>query len=124
MLTFSGDTATLTGTLRMDEAGWIAEARKGSREAFTELVRLHQGRIRAYLGRQLRQQETADDVAQEVFLAAYRSLSSYRGEVPFALWLLGIARNSALMQLRGELRRRAREAGLREALAEWQLAAF
>jgi RNA polymerase sigma-70 factor (ECF subfamily) len=104
-----------------EEADWIARARAGSKEAFTELVRLHQGRVRAYLGRHLRNQEAADDVAQEVFLGAWRSLPGYRADVPLALWLLGIARNAALMQLRGELRRRAREAGLRETLGEWQL---
>jgi RNA polymerase sigma-70 factor, ECF subfamily len=93
-----------------NEAGWVEEARGGSAEAFARLVRLHHAPVRAYLGRYVRDRETADDLAQETFLGAFRSLSSWRGDAPFRMWLLGIARNRALTHLRDEERRRARHA--------------
>lgn len=87
-----------------DEVKVLEEARTGSRQAFSQLVRLHQGRVRAYLGRYLRGDDLVDDLAQDAFFDAYRSLDTYRGEVPFRLWLLGIARNRALRYLRQEHR--------------------
>jgi len=108
-----------------DETTLLEQARQGSKEAFTGLLRLHQGRVRAYLGRHLRSQDMADDLAQEVFLVAYRTLSTYRGEVPLVLWLLGIARHLCLTFLRGEARRRAREGrSLEGALATWRAEAM
>ena len=104
-----------------DEAGLIEAARGGSEEAFCALVRAHQGRVRTYLSRYLSRPEAADDLAQEAFLTAYHSLPSYKGDAPFGLWLLGIARHHALRHLRDERRRRARETGrLRAVLLAFQ----
>jgi RNA polymerase sigma-70 factor (ECF subfamily) len=90
-----------------NEAGWVEEARGGSAEAFSRLVRLHHAPIRAYLSRYVRDRETADDLAQETFLSAFRSLPTWRGDAPMRMWLLGIARNRALTHLRDAERRRA-----------------
>lgn len=88
----------------------LRDAKSGSTEAFSGLVWLHQGAVRAYLARCSRRSDVVDDLAQEVFVAAYRALRSYAGESSLRLWLLGIARNQWRMYLRGEERRRAREA--------------
>lgn len=93
-----------------DELKWIEEARAGSLDAFSKLVLLHQGRVRGYVGRHVRQVDVADDLAQEVFLDAFRSLRNYRGEVALSQWLYGVARNCVLEHLRSEGRRRLREA--------------
>lgn len=89
----------------------IHESRQGSEKAFTELVRLHQGRVRSYLHRLLfnRPDDLVDDLAQETFLAAYRSLQTFKGDAPLDLWLLRVAKNRALTLLRDEDRRRNRE---------------
>ncbi len=100
----------------------IRDARGGSEEAFTRIVRLFQARVRTYLGRFLpgKGDDIVDDLAQETFITAYRSLSSYTGEAPFDFWLLRIARNRALACLRDEERRHAREgAAVESALAGW-----
>ena len=94
-----------------DEAALIARVRAGSVEAFSEIVVLHQGRVRGFVGRFVRNPNTIDDIAQDVFLAAYRSLDSYHGDSSLSTWLLGIARNRALAFLRDENRRRSRESG-------------
>lgn len=85
----------------------LEQARAGSAEAFADLVRLHQAMVRAFLGRFVRDRDMAENLAQETFLAAYRTLGTYRGEAPLRKWLLGIARHQALMYLREEGRRRA-----------------
>ena len=62
--------------------------------AFAELVNRHQSAVRNFL-RHLTHGNAAlaDDLAQETFVQAYRSLSRFRGEAGFSTWLLGIAHN-------------------------------
>jgi len=92
----------------------IEQARQGSEDAFSELVRLYQGRVRAYIGQYLRDRDLVDDLAQETFIAVYRKLSTYEGKAPFAGWLLGIARFNLLTYLRERRRRFAAQADLLE----------
>jgi RNA polymerase sigma-70 factor (ECF subfamily) len=98
-----------------DPSRLVAEVQAGSSEAFTQLVRLYQAKVRSYLGRFVRGNEAVDDLAQETFIAAYRGLSTFKEKSSFALWLLGIARNLALKHLREEQRRRESEADSFEA---------
>ena len=62
--------------------------------AFGELVRRHQSSVRHFL-RHLTRHDVAlaEDLAQETFVRAFRSLSSYRGDADLSTWLLGIAFN-------------------------------
>jgi RNA polymerase sigma-70 factor (ECF subfamily) len=101
---------------QVDEGELIERARQGSEEAFSSLLRLHQGRVRSFVACHLHAWDVVDDLAQDVFLAAYRDLESYRAEGSFAHWLLGIARYKVLMHLREEERRRCRESGTLESL--------
>jgi len=95
-------------------------AATGVPEDFGRILRLHQGRVRAYLRRYVLEPDLADDLAQETFLAAYRSLPQRNPAAPLDLWLLGIARHRALRHLRDEARRRTHECrGLRASLAAW-----
>jgi len=98
----------------------VEAARQGSLEAFSNLIRLHQAQVRAYLARYVRQREAIDDLAQETFFAAYRSLASFRGGASLRIWLLGIARNQALMFFRSErVRQTERIDSFDSALEEW-----
>lgn len=47
-----------------------------------------------------RRQDAADDISQDVFLAAYNKLYAFRGESSVKSWLLAIARNKSLNYLR------------------------
>ena len=69
-------------------------ARNDDRVAFGELVQRHQSAVRRFL-RHLTRDNTslADELAQDTFLQAYRSLAGYRGDGRFATWLFGIAHN-------------------------------
>ncbi len=79
--------------------------------AYSELVRRHQSVVRGLL-RQLTRPDfsLADDLAQETFLRAYRSLASFRGEAKFTTWLYRIAYNV----FKAEARRRRELVGLDE----------
>jgi RNA polymerase sigma-70 factor (ECF subfamily) len=107
----------------MDEKDLLIKARAGDVDAFSELVRLHQSRVRAFLGRFIFSREAVDDVAQETFLAAFRSLQAYDERWPLRSWLFGIARNQALIFLRKECVRLRREnEDLEAAMTEWCVA--
>ena len=77
---------------RIDQA-LVARALLGKdRRAFEQLLRRHQGMVRAQLRRLLYGDEAAaDDLAQEVFLLAWRKLDQFRGEARFSTWLYRIA---------------------------------
>ena len=84
-----------------DEARWIDQARQGDRHAFAELMRAHQGSVRALLRRLTGGQwALADDLAQETFLRAWQGLPQFRGEAGFGTWLYRIAYTTYLMQRR------------------------
>lgn len=62
------------------------------RRAFEQLMRRHQGMVRAQLRRLLHGDHAeADDLAQETFLTAWRKLHQFRGEARFTTWLYRIA---------------------------------
>jgi RNA polymerase sigma-70 factor (ECF subfamily) len=64
------------------------------KNAFGELVRRYQSPVRGFLAKMLRgDSHTADDLAQETFLKAWRKLGAYRGDASFSAWLFGIAMN-------------------------------
>ena len=69
------------------EAQRIAGARAGERLAQEELLRAHYARVHALAFRLLGNHEDAEDLAQECFVRAFRSLSFYRAEGSFAGWL-------------------------------------
>ncbi len=96
----------------------VERAQQGSREAFSQLILQHQGHVRAFIGRYIRGGDVVDDLAQDAFLKAYRSLPTYRAEAPFRGWLLGIARHVMLDHL-GEERRRRKTASLEGDLGDW-----
>jgi RNA polymerase sigma-70 factor (ECF subfamily) len=73
----------------------------GDRNAFEQLLRRHQGMVRAQLRRLLRgDADGADDLAQETFLLAWRKLDQFRGEARFSTWLYRIAYSCFLQAYR------------------------
>jgi len=79
----------------------------GDTEAFSVILTAHQKLIAADLSRRLPAQDV-QEVAQDVFLKAYRSLPSFRGEAPFRIWLLRIARFTAMDFWRKRYRQKER----------------
>jgi RNA polymerase sigma-70 factor (ECF subfamily) len=94
----------------------VDEARRGSREAFAELVRRHERRVYGLVFRMAGNHSDADDLAQEVFLTAWRSIASFRRGSSFYTWLYRIAVNLSLTFLKKKSREKGR-AEFREDLA-------
>jgi len=80
-----------------DDDAVIQRVLRGDGAAFRVLVERHQDRLFGFLRRFLPGAADCEDVAQDVFLAAYRNLASYRpAAAQFSTWLLTIARNRCL----------------------------
>lgn len=73
--------------------------------AFEQLVSRYQNKITAFAARMLNDRDEAEDVAQEVFIKAYRSLDSFRGASSFSTWLYRIATNLCIDRVRMKKRR-------------------
>ncbi|WP_433389453.1 sigma-70 family RNA polymerase sigma factor [Micromonospora sp. KLBMP9576] len=78
---------------------WALAAGRGDRAAAAALVRATQRQIRRFLAALVSPRE-ADDLAQETFLRAVRSLPSYAGRSSARTWLLAIARRVATDHVR------------------------
>lgn len=79
----------------------------GDVNAFEPLVHAYEKTVYNLALRALGSREDAEDVTQEAFLKAYRSLSSFRGESKFSVWLYRIVSNLCLDHLRARQRRPA-----------------
>jgi RNA polymerase sigma-70 factor (ECF subfamily) len=97
------------------EADLVAKAQAGSLPAFEEIVRRHQRRVYAVAWRIVRRHDVADDVVQETFMRAYRSLDRFDLSRPFGPWIARIAANLAVSHLRSPV---AREEELPEGYGE------
>ena len=82
------------------EAQWIAEARSGDKEAFSNLVEKYQRPVFNVCYRMLGTPTAAEDAAQEAFIRAYQALDRYDPKRSFATWLLSIASNYCIDLLR------------------------
>lgn len=78
----------------------------GDVEAFSELIRAHQARIRLICITFLGNSTEADDAAQDVFIKAFQNLHTFKGESSFETWLIRIADYHCLDLLRKKSRQR------------------
>jgi|LSQX01.1.fsa_nt_gb RNA polymerase sigma-70 factor (ECF subfamily) len=74
----------------------VERARRGDGAAFGQLVDEYKDKIYNYVSRMLNDPYEAEDVTQEAFLRAYRSLPRFRGASSFHTWLYRIASNLAI----------------------------
>ncbi len=82
----------------------IRAAASGDRRAFESLVREHQATVLRFV-RPIVGDAHADDVAQETFLRVHKRIGGFAFRSRFSTWLLQIARNAAVDELRGRARR-------------------
>lgn len=76
----------------------------GDQAAYSELVRRHQSKLRAWLRQLTRNAAHADDLAQEAFIKAWQKLHTFTGQGKFAAWLMKIAYTEFLMAYRSNRR--------------------
>lgn len=87
----------------------MVAARNGDQRAFEGLVLKYQDRIYRLIQRLVGGSDLVDDLAQEVFIRAYRSLGDFKGESSLYTWLYKIALNLCRNAYRTRGRRPAHE---------------
>ena len=73
----------------------VVRVQKGDKRAFDLLVLKYQHKIKAIVGRYIRDHAEVDDVTQEAFIKAYRALANFRGDSAFYTWMYRIGINTA-----------------------------
>ncbi len=88
----------------MTDSQLIREIKDGNVQLYAELIRRYERKILAFIFHMLksaRLELLAEDICQETFYKAYRSLQTFREvEASFSTWLYTIARNTVLSELR------------------------
>jgi RNA polymerase sigma factor (sigma-70 family) len=88
----------------MNDSQLIREIKDGNAQIYSELMRRYERKILAFIYHMLKSAQLeamAEDLCNETFYKAYRSLNSFREvEASFSTWLYTIARNTVLSELR------------------------
>jgi RNA polymerase sigma-70 factor, ECF subfamily len=84
----------------LPDARLVVQARAGAQPAFREIVRRYERPVRSLILRMVRDPALAEDLAQDTFLKAFRSLSSFDASRTFSSWLFRIANNTAIDAIR------------------------
>jgi RNA polymerase sigma-70 factor (ECF subfamily) len=82
------------------DAHLIRQAQAGDATAFAELVRHYEPRLRALAYRLLEDRDLTDDVLQDAFVRAFKSLGRFRGDSSLGTWLYRITYNACIDELR------------------------
>jgi len=91
-----------SGAQAAEEIQWIKRAQQGEPEAFGPLVQRYQPRVFSLVYHLVRRRDEVEDLAQEIFIKAFRAIRSYNFQSSFATWLSRIATNHCYDYLRHE----------------------
>lgn len=86
--------------VQAEETGWALAAQQGDQWAFTNLIQRYERAVYNLCYRMLGNPNAAEDAAQEAFLRAYRSIHRYDVTRKFSTWVMSIASNYCIDQLR------------------------
>ena len=82
----------------------VGLSRQGDMRAFKELVVRHEGKVAGVVRSMLRSAPEADDVGQEVFIRFYKALDKFKGESAVGTYLIRIAINLSLNEIKRKKR--------------------
>ena len=91
----------------IEEGKLVADAQKGSMEAFEELVARHRDKVYGRAFSLVRNEEEALDLSQQAWIKAWQRLGQFQGGSSFGTWLSRIVINLGLDHLRVQKRLRA-----------------
>ncbi|MCS6860026.1 MAG: sigma-70 family RNA polymerase sigma factor [Abditibacteriales bacterium] len=94
--------------LVMDDAeqALLARCRANDLLAFEEVVHRYKNKVHNYIARMVNDADDAEDLTQDVFVKAFISLGSFRGEASLQTWLYRIATNLCIDRARRRKRQR------------------
>ena len=91
----------------LDDVVLIQRCRRGDTDAFGTLVERYQDDLFNGIYRMVGDYQDSADIAQDVFLKAYRAIDSFRGRASFYTWLYRIAVNTCISRRRSLAARKA-----------------
>ena len=91
---------------REQEREIIDRVLSGDTEAFEALVLEHQNKVYSLALRMVGNEEDARDMAQEAFIRAFNSLTGFRGDSKFSVWLYRLTSNICIDFLRSRAKKR------------------
>lgn len=78
----------------------ISQVLNGNQQAYAGLVNRYQNYVFTLTSRMIKSREDAEEVAQDVFIKAYKYLADFRGASKFSTWLYTIVNTTAITFLR------------------------
>jgi RNA polymerase sigma-70 factor (ECF subfamily) len=105
-ISLEGRPGAFSGSLMNSSADLVARACRGDQEAFRLIFERYSRPVISFIYDQVGDRELAEELAQETFVRAYRSLNSLREESKLSTWLFGIAKNVARESVRSNIKRR------------------
>ena len=91
--------------MKNDDRTLAQRAGRGDQEAFAQLVERYTGLVYSLAMQRVGNHHDAEDVAQTVFLKAWKALPGFRGDAAFSTWLYRMTANAATDLLRQRGRR-------------------
>ncbi len=79
---------------------WVVLAVKGDEKAYSELTQKYQKPLYFHVRKMIRKPDFAEDLVQDIFLKAFKSLKNYKNDYAFSTWLYRIATNHTIDYLR------------------------
>ena len=104
-ITLEGQPGAFAGSLMNSSADLVTRACSGDEEAFRLIFERYSRPVISFIYDQISDRELAEELTQETFVRAFRSLKSLREEAKLSTWLFGIAKNVARESLRAKIRK-------------------
>lgn len=103
-LSVEGQPGAFAATLMNSSADLVARASRGDQEAFRLIFERYSRPVISFIYDMVSDRALAEELTQETFVRAFRSLEGLREETRFSTWLFGIAKNVARESLRARVR--------------------
>lgn len=88
-----------------DDRVLVAQSRQGDAQAFAQLLRRYDDKMRGVVWRLVHSRSEMDDILQDAYLKAWRGLAGFRGEAAFSSWLYRIVYTTTLDEVKKSARR-------------------
>jgi RNA polymerase sigma-70 factor (ECF subfamily) len=105
-ISLEGRPGAFAGSVMNSSADLVSRACRGDHDAFRMIFERYSRPVLSFIYDQIGDRDAAEELAQETFVRAYRSLKSLREETKLSTWLFGIAKNVARESIRSKVRDR------------------
>lgn len=82
--------------MKKDDVDLVKKAKEGDSKAYDQLTLLYKDVVYSIVYRMVHNKQEAEDLTQEAFIKAYKSINSFNEEYAFSTWLFKIATNNCI----------------------------